>query len=407
MNLVILVKSTTFHHQSGGLETQNKNLAEALADRGHNVWVITPQFKAGVAELAVGKVLYQFVDVNLTGQPGEGYRGSRWWPESLKVFDELARKQRIDLVISQSTAGREVVGQRLVPTLAVAHGTIWGELRSLWQNITGLKSRVHFLTRIIPYGIWIYLKVDQPFYRRVRGVIAVSSAVRNDLSRLFPGLRSKLTVVANGVDPAVYHVDKVFIRQLRRGLGIKPKEIVFLYAGRVEREKGLMVLVEAAAKLHQEGSGGFKVLVVGEGKDRDQLQKMIINKGLDDFFNLIGEVSYTEMPKFYHLADIFVLPTLREEGLPMVVVEAVVSGRPLLTTGKGGVGEAARKGQNALYVNPGDSADLARKMKKILNEPKLLKKLSAGSKKIAARFDRRQMAAEYENVFDRLIKPNQ
>ena len=378
---------------------------------------------------------YVFLDVP------SGKYSKQWFRESLKVFQKLHKESPFDVIISQSMAGQAVVGEG-VPVVVIQHGTILGELKTRWralfvsachsegagateesqhlfkeilrcaQNDRKLRQFLFFLFRLVPYCIKIYIQ-DQFRLRRADKVIAVSGQARSALIREYFLPVKKITVVYNGIDIEKYQIPDTKY-EIRKGLGIDKNGKVVLYVGRIEKEKGLANLLETVSLVphlfsfpnrHPEfisGSdgmlnqvqhdGGCKnqrngvpaiFLIVGNGPYLADLEDLAKQLGVADRVRFVGRVSYEDVPKYCAAADVFVLPSLREEGLPMTLLEAMASGLPIVASRIGGTPAAVKDGETGLLVEPGNIEKLAEAITKVLDDDELRSKMGRRARRLA------------------------
>jgi glycosyltransferase involved in cell wall biosynthesis len=167
--------------------------------------------------------------------------------------------------------------------------------------------------------------------------IAVSNATRKYVLSLGADAR-KTVVLHNGVDIERFRPVKDPRAELRRKLGIAPKDTVVLTVRRLVYKNGIDTLIESA-KTAIEKNPRLIFLVVGTGPDFDAVQERIAQLEISDRFRLVGFVSDAELPSYYNAADLFVLPSKTGEGLPLVGLEAMSSGLPMVGTSVGGISE--------------------------------------------------------------------
>jgi glycosyltransferase involved in cell wall biosynthesis len=153
-----------------------------------------------------------------------------------------------------------------------------------------------------------------------------------------------------------------------------PKDLpVVLTIGRLSAEKGHRYLISAASILKRERPDlDFKILILGEGHERPQLERQVEELGLG---STIQFAEHQHNPiSYYALANVFVLPSL-SEGSPNVLLEAMMAGTPAIATGVGGVPEMVQDEYSGLVVKPGDAAALARAIERVLKDSALAHRL--------------------------------
>ena len=181
------------------------------------------------------------------------------------------------------------------------------------------------------------LAVGKETLKEADKIIAVSNATKDYVLSL--GAKStKVKVLHNGVNLAHFRPIAGKREEIRRKLGIPQNSIVVLSVRRLVYKNGIDTLISA---------GNFAVqkdpriifLVVGEGPSRSSAQAEINSLGIGNNFKLAGFVSDSDLPFYYNAADLFALPSKSGEGLPLVALEAMACGLPVIATNVGGVSE--------------------------------------------------------------------
>lgn len=183
--------------------------------------------------------------------------------------------------------------------------------------------------------------------RNSRAVVCVSNAMAEQLRLRFPRRASDIHTCLNGVD-------EIFFRVKRANVASEPVRVLAI--GSLIRRKGFDVLIEAVARTcHGEH---LKVVVVGCGPEHGSLLALAKRRGVLDRFHFVGEMPPSEIPNQLALADLFVLPS-RSEGRPNVVIEALASGLPVISTNLPGVQGMVESGDSGWLVTVGDADELA------------------------------------------------
>lgn len=178
----------------------------------------------------------------------------------------------------------------------------------------------------------------------IRSLVGISNFVNNSFRKLVLSLKDEQCyVLKNGVDIEKFSKrDKKKIEKYRNKYGLRKDDFVVIFAGRLVDEKGALETIKAVKLCKNEN---IKVLIVGAGfYSSDVLDNYIIElqKESEDIKEKIiftGYVDYDDMPSIYHLGNVAVLPSMWDEPAGMTMVEAVVSGLPLITTNSGGIKE--------------------------------------------------------------------
>lgn len=196
------------------------------------------------------------------------------------------------------------------------------------------------------------------------GVSCISDFCRSQLMRLVdPAHWSKLRVVRMGVDPTRY-TPPVDGRVRAAGEALR-----VLSVGRLVPEKGAPVLVEALAQLVSQGVL-VEARIVGAGPLKERLEAMISERGLSNQVTLTGPIGQDELPDVYRWADVFVLPSF-QEGLPVVLMEALATECAVVTTQIAGIGELVVDGVTGHLLPAGRVDLLAEALAGLAEDPAL------------------------------------
>lgn len=175
-----------------------------------------------------------------------------------------------------------------------------------------------------------------------------------------------------------------------------------LYLGRLVPEKGQRVLLEAVATCRAAGLD-VRLVCAGGGAEQARLERAVVDLGLQGAVELPGPVGYDEVPALYRAADAFCLPSFAE-GLPIVLMEAMAAGLPVVTTQIAGVPELVRDGANGLLVPPGRADLLAEALARLAGDPALRRTLGErGREAIRSGFDIATTAERLEHAFEEYI----
>jgi len=192
--------------------------------------------------------------------------------------------------------------------------------------------------------------------KAAKKIIAISKATKNYVLNLGAD-PDKIEVIYNGVDldrfkPIADAKDKV-----RKKLGIPEDAIVAATVRRLVYKNGVDTLLEAA-KATVQSNRRLVYLVIGKGPDLNDVKAKIAQLGIEKNFVLAGFVSDEDLPSYYNAADFFVLPSKSGEGLPLVALEAMACGLPLVATDVGGIKEIMIEGYGKI-LPPNDPKSMA------------------------------------------------
>jgi glycosyltransferase involved in cell wall biosynthesis len=207
-------------------------------------------------------------------------------------------------------------------------------------------------------------------------------------------------VVPYGVDTARFHPDPTARGQYRADLGVAPEGFLVASAGRLVSKKGFEYLIDAIAQVP-----AATLAIAGEGSLREALQARVAALGLEARVRLLGDRSQADVARLFSAADVIVTPSIRDDagnvdGLPNVVMEALASGTPLVTTEAGGIGAVVDHGATALVVAERDAAGIANAVAQLTREPELRRRLGeAGRDLVGREFGWEKAAEQFEFAY--------
>jgi glycogen(starch) synthase len=187
----------------------------------------------------------------------------------------------------------------------------------------------------------------------------------------------------------------------RARLGWNPALPVLLSVGRLERNKGFHVLVEALHRLAREGAD-FRWVIVGDGPYRGAIARRAAALGLQSRIMWAGRVEDPELHAWYEAATLFVHPTLYE-GSSLVTLEAMAHRRAVVATTAGGLPDKVRPGVTGWLVPPGDAAALAAALREALASGALDRMGAAGRAHVERAFAWPAVAAALEDLYRSLL----
>lgn len=201
-------------------------------------------------------------------------------------------------------------------------------------------------------------------------VVCISQFARSQLMRLsHPAQWAKLQLCRLGVDPA-----RFLPNPSRAAVG----PVRLLSVGRLAPAKGQLVLLQACAKLRADGLD-FELTLVGDGPDRARLEDERDRTGLGDCVRFAGALNQAQVRAELARADVFVLPSLAE-GIPVVLMEAMASGLPVVSCPVNGIPELIEDGCNGLFASPGDVISLAIALRRLIEDAPLRERLAASGR---------------------------
>ncbi len=240
-----------------------------------------------------------------------------------------------------------------------------------------------------------YLALTMDALRRARRIIPNSFYTKEWTFKVFgDDYRRRVRVIPGGVD--IHKFKKVSTDDIDRQFNIKGEKVV-VFAGKLTVYKGVKYLVRAAKKIKG------KVLILGDGPERKNLENMVKNEKITNV-KFIGHLGADTdfLIKFYSRANVFVAPSVWDEPLGLVILEAMACETPVVVTRKGGIPLAVKDGQNGFFIRPRNSQDMAEKINTLFDNEPLRLKMAKKAREIAVkRFSWEVIARRFENIYEK------
>jgi len=200
-------------------------------------------------------------------------------------------------------------------------------------------------------------------HRAADRAIATDACTKDDLPRYLGVDPARVAVVPSAIDVAecLGLVSPELRLALRERLGLGGPGPTLLSVGRLERNKGFHVLIDALARLGPALPPTWRWLLVGTGKERAALEQQARAAGIAAHVAFIGRLDDAELHSLYEEVDLVVHPTLYE-GSSLVTLEGMGHRKPMVASAAGGIPDKVFDGRNGFLVRPGDAADLAAKL---------------------------------------------
>lgn len=240
---------------------------------------------------------------------------------------------------------------------------------------------------------------EKVVYRHFDEIIAVSDAIRAQLATIYKGTGT-IRVVENGIDP------RYFGSGSRRGAVVPPLPIpenhkAFAVIGRLFPDKGHRFFLQAFAGIAR-SRPDVVALVIGDGPSRGAISAQVRELGLENRVFLCGV--RTDMANVYGKIDLLVIPSLTE-GIPYVLLEAMISEVPVLATAVGGIPKVIEHGVTGYLVPPADVESLEQGMKAMLEDADKTSRMCRNAYRIAVeRYSATAMARRIERIYDALAE---
>jgi glycosyltransferase involved in cell wall biosynthesis len=241
-----------------------------------------------------------------------------------------------------------------LPLVATMHATEAGRMHGIHSD---LQRYIHQMEWRLTFEAW--------------EVIVNSHAMNGELQTLFGLPPNKIAVVPNGTDPSVFDFE-CDVRPIR-GRFVSEHQQIVLYVGRMVREKGVHVLLEAVPRVISERPG-TQFLFVGTGYYLDDLKRQAEALGVSHHTHFLGYVGDEELKHLYKAADAVCIPSLYEP-FGIVALEGMAAQVPVVTSDVGGLKDFVENMETGVTTYAGDAGSLAWGLLQVLRNPELADKL--------------------------------
>lgn len=327
----LCIVTHTFLPHVGGIEKVVYEQGKRLMRRNFEPTVVTNRIDTPKTYSVDGIAVQCYESINTGFRLGIPY--SIPTPASLEIFRRAVKSS--DLVHAHghpyltSAIAAKLAKRYGKPFVLTQHNTFI-QYDSMFDNVERLND----------------LAVGKETLREADRIITVSDATKDYVLSL--GAKpEKIKVIHNGVDLDHFKPQPEKRGEVRRKFGISQKAVVALTVRRLVYKNGVDTLIESA-DIAVKKNPNLVFLVVGKGPDQTSVQERVRQLGIEDNFKLAGFVSDQDLPACYNAADFFVLPSKSGEGLPLVALEAMACGLPVVATDVGGIKEILLKDYGVL-----------------------------------------------------------
>lgn len=380
----IAIISSTFPPYAGGIGNVAAANARELAKLGNQVTVFTP---------AYDKVQEEMTDIKVTRMPVFLAYGNAAWCPSL----------------SWMLKGFDIIHLHY-PFFGGAE-TIWLHKRKYKKK--GAKIIVHYHMDVVGEGVFRFIfslhrKIMLPKILKMADRVIVTSndyAKNSYLKHNLDSSKDKFFELPNGVDVENF-VNTQKSKEILVKHEIDQDEKIILFVGGLDKAhyfKGIEYLIKAMTNLRQ-SEYLWKVIIVGEGDLKDEYKSLASQLRLDHKIVFTGYVANSDLPKYYNLADVVVLPSVdKSEAFGMALVEAMSCSKPVIASDLPGVRSVVDDKINGLLIKPKDPDDLATKINYLLSNSGVAKEFGlAGRQKVITQYSWKIIGKNLEAIYKNL-----
>ena len=330
--LRVCLISKQFPPGVGGAETYAHELANGLAERGHNVdvftqWINSPDEKADVHEnVSVHRIC----------------KARRKLVTFETLWFSFTARREIDFeaydivhgtMMPASTVAVTAFNDMEMPVVLTSHGTSIGEAKAV-----ALETPADYLLKYFFHPMNVVM--DYVASRDADKVIAISDHAYGQLTMWYRLNEDKVEMIPHGIDT------KRFYPREEQHPTVNEGKTTLLYVGRLGARKGLDLVFRALARVDDED---VEFLIAGTGRHEETLRELARELEITNQVRFLGYVADEELPVLYSLADVFVLPSTYE-GFGLVLLEAMACGTPVIGADAGGIPTAVENDETGLIV---------------------------------------------------------
>jgi glycosyltransferase involved in cell wall biosynthesis len=301
---------------------------------------------------------------------------------------------------------RELLG-RLQPDIVHTHqvGALWHLGRAARNLGVPIVHTEHSDQVALARG-WLAKLKARVMWRRTAALAdrfcCVSEDIARSVRRWQTVPRHKVDVVLNGIDLTAFGLPHS-VAEVRASLGIPAGALVMGTVGRLVEVKRHDLLIQAFAELHERGRlTNTWLLIVGDGPERERLERLAARLGVGDLTIFAGYQSQPQ--RLLRAMDLFVL-TSRHEGLPLALLEAWAAGLAVVASSVGAIPQTVVHGVSGLLFPSGDRNALVKTLETLLESPSLISQLGRrGQARAQHRYSLTRMADDYSQRYRALIQ---
>ncbi|PTQ80653.1 1,2-diacylglycerol 3-alpha-glucosyltransferase [Trichococcus patagoniensis] len=379
----ILIATDWYSPTVNGVVTSVLNLKKELLKKGHDVRVLTLEQNCSLAypddtvyyvpSVSAGKI-YPEARFMRTMGGAEVKEILAWHPDIIHTnfeFSTFALAQRI-------------AKQLHIPIVHTYH--------TVYEDYT------HYFSPNRAFGKITVRRLSKKILSKTNAVIAPSEKVKNLLESYAVGM--PIYTIPTGIDLKIYaeQVGKKRIDELKRQLAIPENDFVVLSLGRLAKEKNVDELIQNVAEV---GSGKIKLVIAGDGPDRERLENLAKECGMADKIIFTGMIEPEKVNEYYQLADVFVSASTSEtQGL--TYIEAIANGLPTVCRKDACLDAIIFDEQNGKQYE--DRKEFAEFLERLMDNPDLKNEMGKSSRRIAASFSAVAFADQVLEIYSETLQ---
>lgn len=403
---ICLISRVLPEHGRGGMQDHVSDLARGLAQKGHEVHVISTRHPKGkLVSIKQGVRLYF-----LPRTTAATYNNA-WKRESFAFLKELHQTIHFDVIHSQGHAALWLPELRqkhnfALPVVITLHGTYWDEMQTGF-NIFRHPQNFSSLFWGSAQAIWGFYNhaMIRSAVRKFDGVIATSYEQKDIIQNYYQVSENQIFLVLNGIDTNLFSPKQVDIDRLDEYYPDK-QNFILLSVARLGEEKGVQFAIEAMSQIIQVIPQA-RLVIIGNGRYKTSLEKLAIRQRVNAYVRFTGLIDLLQLPRFYQSSHIFLNPTLRQDGYDLTVLQAMACQKPVIISDISSYRTVVQDRWDGFLIGMGDAAALAKRIIELYNHPQLRADLGNNArKKVVRLFSLEKMIESTIKAYDALLERN-
>lgn len=269
-----------------------------------------------------------------------------------------------------------------IPILFTVHGSV-----SRKSHYVGLKRFVINIGRSIELCVW----------KNVDCLVVLGEKPKKELIHEWQIEPAKIAVIEQGVDTSYFHPSLRENEKVRKKYGIPGDYCLFV--GRLSPLKGPQYLIQAVKGI------SICCVLVGDGPYKEELHTLVEHMGVSDRVFFTGMLPFSEVKELYSGARFFILPSLKE-GSPLVILEAMSCGLPVISTDVAGIPDVVKEGYNGFIVPHEDVDALNKRLTFLAGNRDVLRLIGENARQTALEHDWKRIAEKHVRLYNRIQLKN-
>jgi len=384
----IAIFTDTFIPQINGVVVSTLNLAKGLADKGHKVFIICPQFKNNPKEFQYKNIKV----IRLKSIPTFICQDFRLTPIYKKKIFAFLKKEQIDIVHFHTPISLGIHAILISKKLKIP---VIGTFHTIIADQEYLKN-IHLNYKFMEKFSWFCLR---KYYNKCNLITTPTNEIETELKKR--GFEQNIISISNGIDLNCFCDNN--IGKIRKKL-LGKDENLLLYVGRISIEKNLFYLLDCF-KLALKKVPKTRLAMVGGGPILNNLKTYAKKLGINDKVVFIGTIPHAELMNcgIHKASDVFVTSSTSETQ-SITILEAQVNGLPCIAVDEKGVKDVIKNDFNGFLIENNNKQKFADAIVKLLSSKNLYNKIRENTLKKIKNHDLKKVIETWEETYFNLLK---